>query len=48
MQRFFLSMAAVSALFSGCNMPTAMVIEEAIDKFAFALWNMGFAKLPNP
>lgn len=22
MQRFFLSMAAVSALFSGCNMPT--------------------------
>lgn len=32
----------------GAGKPTAMVIEEAIDKFAFALWNMGFAKLPNP
>jgi hypothetical protein len=25
-----------------------MVIEEAIDKMAFALWNMGYTKLPNP
>ena len=32
----------------GAGKPTAMVIEEAIDKFAFALWNMGYAKLPNP
>lgn len=31
----------------GAGKPTAMVIEEAIDKFGFALWNMGFKKLPN-
>ncbi|KRP04669.1 MAG: prolyl endopeptidase, partial [Cryomorphaceae bacterium BACL18 MAG-120507-bin74] len=31
----------------GAGKPTAMVIEEAIDKFGFALWNMGFTKLPN-
>ena len=29
----------------GAGKPTAMVIEEAIDKFAFALWNMGIKKL---
>ena len=32
----------------GAGKPTAMVIEEAIDKMAFALWNMGYTKLPNP
>lgn len=32
----------------GAGKPTAMVIEEAIDKFAFALWNMGYANLPHP
>ena len=31
----------------GAGKPTAMVIEEVIDKFGFALWNMGFTKLPN-
>jgi prolyl oligopeptidase len=30
----------------GAGKPTAMVIEEAIDKFAFAFWHMGVKKLP--
>ncbi len=30
----------------GAGKPTAMVIEEAIDKFSFAFWHMGIKKLP--
>ena len=32
----------------GAGKPTAMVIQEQVDLFAFTLYNMGFKELPNP
>jgi len=32
----------------GAGKPTAMVILEQVDLFAFTLYNMGFTELPNP
>jgi prolyl oligopeptidase len=32
----------------GAGKPTAMVIQEQVDIFAFTLYNMGFTELPNP
>lgn len=32
----------------GAGKPTAMVIQEYVDVFAFTLYNMGFTELPNP
>lgn len=30
----------------GAGMPTSMIIEEQVDKWAFSLWNMGIKELP--